>query len=62
MIMVKQGGIVLVCGVFNDKLQVMKEIQDILKSQPLNTLHIYQRVSTEIQKTQGGRYSIKKWY
>lgn len=32
----------------------MKEIQDILKSQPLNTLHIYQRVSTEIQKTQGG--------
>jgi DNA invertase Pin-like site-specific DNA recombinase len=54
MIMVKQGGIVLVCGVFNDKLQVMKEIQDILKSQPLNTLHIYQRVSTEIQKTQGG--------
>ena len=32
----------------------MKEIKEILKSQPLNTLHIYQRVSTEIQKTKGG--------
>ena len=32
----------------------MKEMKDILKSQPLKTLHIYQRVSTEIQKTQGG--------
>ena len=39
---------------YSGKLQVMKEMKDILKSQPLKTLHIYQRVSTEIQKTQGG--------
>ena len=32
----------------------MKLIKDILKSKPDKTLHIYQRVSTEIQKTDGG--------
>jgi len=31
----------------------MKHIIDISTSNPKNTLHIYQRVSTEIQKTQG---------
>ena len=33
---------------------VVKHIKDISKSKPDNTLHIYQRVSTEIQQTKGG--------
>ncbi|MBC8427831.1 MAG: recombinase family protein, partial [Candidatus Pelagibacter sp.] len=32
----------------------MKQVTNILKSNPKKTLHIYQRVSTEIQKTDGG--------
>jgi site-specific DNA recombinase len=32
----------------------VKHIKDISKSKPDNTLHIYQRVSTEIQQTKGG--------
>ncbi len=32
----------------------MKEIKDITKSKPKKTLHLYLRVSTEVQKTDGG--------
>jgi len=37
----------------------MKEIKDINKSNIENTLHIYLRVSTEIQKTDGGSLSTQ---
>ena len=45
---------IFMCGLFLVYYYGMKHIKDISKSKPDNTLHIYQRVSTEIQQTKGG--------